>query len=575
MPERAEILVQHNQIKHFIHSTPASDRHLRALWVDATTEEQSTAPPGTPARAGLVYSLPPGAILRRGQKRTGRADKSAPTTQGRRRRVASNVQDNEKGFAVYPYWLARDLSSATYVLERSHFNPHALIFEFNDSQDHSLYVDIRLYLHVSVQIFTSSEWHRSVCKVPRTVRGFKVAVAFDLGPYVVALLSHDLLFHIHWATSLARLPSANISDVLIDWPGFLRDVAWWIQKRRLRLSLSEHELFDNASRTARLCVAYWSFARHCEDRLWPYVKRYLHGFKFAVERSDRLFYGRFLKVYSKQLTWIHARHGRLLDLAIRAAEDGDILKYDSFEPGLVASALRMPQTNLGHLIFGRDWPDLSMRWGIDAKRDQDPDGLTALYKAFMWTEKTYLPPGQYYIPDGLNGGEIRARRFPTIMYRLSPSPCFVVCPTKAVKMHSTGREQKRRNHASVDVNIGEDESPHRKARTFQAWSVIPGNLTHCNVEVQSRVAVVSEKSRLAYTLVSRITGSHTYSVGPMDFCGIARLERAQGKGRPMIPPSACSTDAVDVKVKSTSRPTSVLHFIVEPAGRRNGMFDEM
>ncbi|KAI9056314.1 hypothetical protein FKP32DRAFT_1682287 [Trametes sanguinea] len=547
MPERAEILVQHSHIQHFISSTPPSDRRLQALWVDPTAEEQASAPVRSAARAGLVYRLPPGATLRRGQKQSRSPAKSSkPVPAGRRRRVASNVQDVEKGFAVYPYWLAHDLASSTYCLVRSHFNPQALILEFKDQDDNSLFVDIRLYLHVSAQIFTLSEWTTSICPVPRNVRGFKVAIAFDLGPYILALLSHDLLFNIRWATSLSRLPSAHVSDVMMNWPEFLRDIAWWIQRRRERarsrdgpaflavhssevfpglgnytlsevFHRAEQEVFDNASRTARLCAAYRSFADHCEARLWTHVKRYLHGFKFAVERSDRLFFQHFLQVYGKQLTWVGARHGALLDEAIRAARGGGTFTYDVFEPGLVASAIMMRTYNIGHLIFGRrDWDLLRTEWMIEVDtQDGTPDALTALYKAFMWRQKTHHPPATYYSADGLRGGNTRARRFQTTMYRLSPSPSF------------------QKSSPGVQGQDLDDDLEPRKKRTFQAWSVIPINLSQCSTKVRDHLVPVTEKVRQASTLAAKITSSRTYTVGPMDFCGIARVERAQGKGDPM------------------------------------------
>lgn len=51
--------------------------------------------------------------------------------------------------------------------------------------------------------------------------------------------------------------------------------------------------------------------------------------------------------------------------------------------------------------------------------------------------------------------------------------------------------------------------------------------------VARRLVTLPEHLRLAVTLVRKITMTHTYTVGPMDFCGIARLERAQGGAAPM------------------------------------------
>ncbi|KAI9058750.1 hypothetical protein FKP32DRAFT_1680469 [Trametes sanguinea] len=560
MPERAEIFVQHKQVSYFIQKTGPEDRRLRALWLDATSEEQAAAPLSSPARRGFVYRLPPGSTIRRGAKRSN-TDSDAAGRAGIQRKKPQPTQvqsEGPGGYALYPYWLCDDLAKDTYVLIASHFSPISLLLEFRNAAMHPLYLDIRLLLHVSVQIFTSTEWQESICKVPGKQRGFKVALALDLGPFILAFLSHDLLFQIRWDNERERLPGSRVADVLHNWPQFLQGVATWIQQRRLharsrdrpaflaihqadvfgglgnytlsevfhraglQISLTERELFDNASRTARLCLAYREFALHAEHVLWPSMKRFLHGFKLAVERSHRLLYGKSLKVYGKEWTCVTARHGALLDEALNAARTRKRVDYDPFEPGLVFTSLTIERDNLGHLVFGQqEWHALRSSWGLQISDSRD--ALSQLYRPFLSAQRTHLRPGHYR--DGLMGGEGNARRFATIMYRLSPSPGL---------LSSAGDDDSDSDEADDQSAAQKQHKKKKKVRTFQAWSIIPSALSRAVPAVQERMMQVPEAKRLMSTLAEKIKSTRTYTVGPLDFCGVARLERAQGRGKPIL-----------------------------------------
>ncbi|KAL1942048.1 hypothetical protein VTO73DRAFT_6578 [Trametes versicolor] len=450
-----EIFVQHKQISYFISSTLPGERCLRRLWVDPTTREQTHAPGLSRAHAGLVYPLTPDENLWRGHK------------------TLNSNRDNQSGFAIYPAWLPRDFARSAFVLTRSPFNPRAIVLEFHNPQGECLCVEIRLRLHVSAQVFTKSEWENSICKVPRNIRGFKVAVAFDLDDYVLAFLSHDLLFQMQWAVSLEGLPSMHVSDVLGDWQNFLR----------LRLSLTEKDLFDNGSRTARLCLAFHAFASDCEKKLWPSMKRYLHGFKFAAERYDRLFFSQYLQVYGKLRTSLCPRHGSLVDSAIQAtgpaSRPGAVL--DVFEPSLVQTPLTMQDGNLGSLVFGEEqWKLLKMSWGLDITIPEKPekqDALTKFYRSFQWAERTYLPQKDYYV-QGLKHGQQNARHFQTTMYRFSLS-AIDSSPSPASSSQRRARKNKKvaiEDNSDEDDDVSNDEGlagRKKKTRTFQAWSIIP------------------------------------------------------------------------------------------------------
>ncbi|KAJ7883198.1 hypothetical protein B0H14DRAFT_3128672 [Mycena olivaceomarginata] len=64
-------------------------------------------------------------------------------------------------------------------------------------------------------------------------------------------------------------------------------------------NLTEAEVFNSASRTARLCSAFYHFAKEAHTTLWPLVKRCLVGYMICVSEEDRLLYGNRLHVYGK------------------------------------------------------------------------------------------------------------------------------------------------------------------------------------------------------------------------------------------------------------------------------------
>ncbi|OJT14775.1 hypothetical protein TRAPUB_8666 [Trametes pubescens] len=94
--------------------------------------------------------------------------------------------------------------------------------------------------------------------------------------------------------------------------------------------------------------------------------------------------------------------------------------------------------------------------------------------------------------------------------------------------------RRKKNGYDEDEDEDEDDGTNntkKKKRTYQAWSIIP--VPTMTSGVARRLVILPEHYRLAATLVKKITTTHTYMVGPMDFCGIARLERAQGGAAPI------------------------------------------
>ncbi|KAJ7877256.1 hypothetical protein B0H14DRAFT_3130249 [Mycena olivaceomarginata] len=123
------------------------------------------------------------------------------------------------------------------------------------------------------------------------------------------------------------------------------------QCKGLSPNLTEAEVFDSASRTARLCSAFYHFAKEAHTTLWPLVKRCLVGYVICVSEEDRLLYGNRLHVYGKAVCDAHDSD----PIWVReCTADGP---FDVFEPELIRHALENEKINMGSLIFG---PELRM-----------------------------------------------------------------------------------------------------------------------------------------------------------------------------------------------------------------------
>ena len=97
-------------------------------------------------------------------------------------------------------------------------------------------------------------------------------------------------------------------------------------------NITEREVFDNPSRTARLVAAYYDYTHNMRQTMWyvssssspsaplqvsceylrNFVKPFLHGFLLACSRKDRILYSNHLMVHGKKRTNISQRSKDLL-----------------------------------------------------------------------------------------------------------------------------------------------------------------------------------------------------------------------------------------------------------------------
>ncbi|KAJ7823756.1 hypothetical protein B0H13DRAFT_1919493 [Mycena leptocephala] len=128
---------------------------------------------------------------------------------------------------------------------------------------------------------------------------------------------------------------------------------------RLSPNLTEAEVSDSPSRTARLCGAFYHFAKEAHTTL-----------------EHCLLYRERLHVYGKEHSYISAHfHGLLVNFkAVCEARCEDPLwvkkctatgPFDVFEPELIRHALECEDINLGNLIFGEElWTKLHFDAGL-------------------------------------------------------------------------------------------------------------------------------------------------------------------------------------------------------------------
>ncbi|TEB15755.1 hypothetical protein FA13DRAFT_1721077 [Coprinellus micaceus] len=253
-------------------------------------------------------------------------------------------------------------------------------------------------------------------------RGYKVALALQFGSFVIAFLSQDLIFQVKWLSLetpdsidsplIMNHPALVTVDVFENFGDFLGALVAWIKGRRrsqaLRTSLAsevirneegarkvwvgvgvytvceifflagismflnEKEVFDNASRTARLANAFWQFAYKAQDL---FMQVFISDFilrpdstcispslvdnVLAPTQEQRELYVKYLFVFKKEITRLPTRMAQAVDnyharLTILEAlikwrrDDRKAAKLlDFYEPSLTENALLLRTCHKG------------------------------------------------------------------------------------------------------------------------------------------------------------------------------------------------------------------------------------
>ncbi|KAH7919662.1 hypothetical protein BV22DRAFT_1050902 [Leucogyrophana mollusca] len=528
MPEYRECLAAFKTIERWFKdiSTGAIGLPLQAIWADATEDERNTSKDAR-VKNGLVYRLSHTTKIKRG---TNRAQKP-----------------------VYPpgVWSNRSKPAPLSLLNLQgvHTSPRNVILNLG-----KLWLQVQLHTHTLPQVYTRSQWDDSIAVVDSMSRGFKVGIALDFGEYVLAFDTLDNIYTPHWARTRADLPAQHV-DVYSDYPKFLVTVAAWISQRQrsktavrtnlavnvirtdghlcfggigsytivelffsagLSVFLTEAEVFDTPDRAARFCEAFWAFACHSHLHLDELLRPCWQGYILAATKDQRAKYSHWLRVFSKQQTHMPQRMYDLLesynviissfeetnDTAVRNSSIG---LFDVFEPTYIRLGLEK-EVNLGHLIFGEEkWRQLG---GTVSQQD---DALTQLFRQTgLYPSSQSFINVSLYDPLFLEPRDMRKRAVTPYLY--------------------SGDHQKQL--WTITHNFP-DSLVHG----------VRNKLTRSNRRATDKALFcVTPDVRLTHTFLHVITHTRRAAVGPLEYCGVARLIHRQhaGKADPLV--SLCRHD---------------------------------
>ncbi|KAJ6611852.1 hypothetical protein B0H10DRAFT_1952741 [Mycena sp. CBHHK59/15] len=358
--------------------------------------------------------------------------------------------------------------------------------------------------------------------------GYKIGVAFDFEHHVLAFFTLDLLIQFYWSEKREDLP-AQQPDVYLEFPPFLEDlvsteifpgegvytVAELWHMAGLSPNLTEAEVFDSPSRTAWLSCAFFHFGKEAHTTLWSLVKRFLVGYVICVHEEHHLLYSDRLHVYGKDCAYVTTHFNNLL------------------------SDFKNPEVDLVSLVFRADlWAQLHSQAGLLESCLSSDNVLARFYSTtpippeMSVTWLTWLNLNAYtFLFNGGGKASLRASHPRTLLYRASATDIWSVIPTypsnsapipraKPPKLpaasHPPAGKYRATSMAKKGKNPGKCHAPPApKPKAPPRPSPTP--MHECDMGTQ-------EKALLSYII------QHTldYTVGPLDYCGIARLIKGRG-----------------------------------------------
>ncbi|TEB24050.1 hypothetical protein FA13DRAFT_1797588 [Coprinellus micaceus] len=457
-------------------------------------------------------------------------------------------------------------------------------------------------LHTSPQWLTQEMWQQSVLPTTGKQRGYKVALAFEFKARVLAFLSHDLLFQVKWVTrrqspglSLTEAhPDLASVDVYADFGTFLEAVVQWIVRRRATCGrtgyvvdvlrkdeaakvwvgvgvytaseicyiagispfLTEREVFDCASRSARLANAFWQFAYDAQDLYTSVIRPCMVDDVLAPGKDQRNLYSRYLSVFKKQKVNVTVRMAKAIDafkdrLAILAERTSSLRDSrdnrerqpdDPFEPSLMANALllgtchpkfkdrdrttttsdhecadcrRFPCDkankgfSLGRLIYG------SKPWEEQAPADllefEKPDVMTKMFDkavsqgliTYRDRHRTFLPeykPQSIIVPDAK---AINRPKRPIYHHRIDDK----------LNVYSVVPDYPRNCYANAED---------RKSKQIPPGFLVPPS---------ARVVAVPRDNSKKASLKEMIDTDGLVAIGPLEYCGNGKPVKHRGRVR--------------------------------------------
>ncbi|KAF6748292.1 hypothetical protein DFP72DRAFT_1074556 [Ephemerocybe angulata] len=310
--------------------------------------------------------------------------------------------------SLFPQILPQDKPISSLVFRDVSMTPRAVRLDFS-----VMHLQLAFLMHTSVQFFSQSLWDE-VKATTQKKRKFRVRMAFEFHTHVLAFVSLDNLFQPFWSLSATGLPEGHV-DAYKDLAGFLKRLVRWMdnrrRKKRLGLAseiirkgekganvfggvgkytvlelffmgglspfLTERDVFEDPSRTARLILALWCYQHHSIVNIAGLIRPCMVDLVIAPYKKQREgFYQKWIHVYSTDKVKVPMRmYNQLVDIEAVLSGDESKVLYDPYEPMFMNDVWKVLRDSddvplatvqtlqaLGNLAFGRDkWLSLGGR----------------------------------------------------------------------------------------------------------------------------------------------------------------------------------------------------------------------
>ncbi|KAK7012380.1 hypothetical protein R3P38DRAFT_3588120 [Favolaschia claudopus] len=309
-------------------------------------------------------------------------------------------------------------------------------------------------------------------------------------------------------------------------------------------NLTEAEVFDSPSRTARLCSAYYHFGKEAHTTI-------------CVSEEGQLCF----EWHADDPLWVRQC-------------DEIAGPFDVFEPELIRHALEIEDMNLGTLIFGADhWAYLCAEAGLPAACVSSWNPLAHYYSTLSHGVfvaehgQVYLfvpseqpeeasPHTQLYrlakadiwpvipaFPD--NSAPIPRRRPPLNPREPKPEVESSSPPPIPVKPPPPAKRGKGKPRAPRQTKSKPKPKPQPKRSPPKPKPLPP--LIPKPTPIELSTSFVRDRALLSYI----IKYTQDYTVGPLDYCGIAR--RIKGRGEDVILYCQCDPRVTEFYLLATAK----------------------
>ncbi|KAF6750024.1 hypothetical protein DFP72DRAFT_1072635 [Ephemerocybe angulata] len=267
--------------------------------------------------------------------------------------------------SLFPQILPQDKPISSLVFRDVSMTPRAVRLDFS-----VMHLQLAFLTHTSVQFFSQSLWDE-VKATTQKKHKFRVGMAFEFDTHILAFVSLDNLFQPFWSLSATGLPEGHV-DAYKDLVGFLKCLVRWMdnrrRKKRLGLAseiirkgekganvfggvgkytvlelffmgglspfLTERDVFEDPSRTARLILALWCYQHHSIVNIAGLIRPCMVDLVIAPYKKQREgFYQKWIHVYNTDKVKVPMRmYNQLVDIEAVLSGDESKVLYDPYEP---------------------------------------------------------------------------------------------------------------------------------------------------------------------------------------------------------------------------------------------------